>query len=174
MDDTGSFTVTALAALDADKVLAKPVGYVGQVVGQRTADGSAWGLWYKRTGSATVLDEETLEEKTVPEGFWYFGRFDADGEFSGVASEESASVDGMVRLTGVYDTGDGTVRLYLGSVVNGDAQAYTAKTGSGDLALGKGSTDGTWQHYLPARIADVRLWTGAMATAQQIDEAVGD
>ncbi|MFF4473204.1 LamG domain-containing protein [Streptomyces sp. NPDC001599] len=174
VDDTGSFTVTALAALDADKVLAKPVGYTGQVVGQRTADGSAWGLWYKRTGSATVLDEDTLEEKTVPEGFWYFGRFDADGTFSGVASEESASVDGMVRLTGVYDTGDGTVRLYLGSVVNGDAQTFTAKTGSGDLAVGKGSTDGTWQHYLPARIADVRLWTGAMATAQQIDEAVAD
>ncbi|MGW8065917.1 LamG domain-containing protein [Streptomyces ziwulingensis] len=174
VDDTGSFTVTTLAALDPEKLASKPVGYTGQVLGQRTADGSAWGIWYKRTGSTTVFDEETLEEKTVPEGYWYFGRLNTDGTFSAVISEESAALDGMVRLTGVFDTREGTISLYVGSVANGDTQAFTAKIGSGDFAVGTGFTTGKWQHYLPGRVGEVRMWAGAMATSEQVGETVGD
>ncbi|MFE0332580.1 LamG domain protein jellyroll fold domain protein, partial [Streptomyces sp. NPDC058960] len=112
VDDTGSFTVTALASLDGDKLAAKPIGYTGQVLGQRTSDGSAWGLWYELTGKDTVLDEETLEEKTVPVGKWRFGRLNADGTFSSVISDDIAAVDGMVRLTGVFDAQAGTISLY--------------------------------------------------------------
>ncbi|MFG3007426.1 LamG-like jellyroll fold domain-containing protein [Streptomyces calvus] len=173
-DDTGSFTVTTLAALDTDKLTSKPVGYTGQVVGQRTADGSAWGIWYERTGTTTVFDEETLDEKIVPEGFWRFGRLNADGTFSAVASEESAAIDGTVRLTGVYNSSQGTISLYLSSIRNGDPQMFTAKAGSGDFAVGKGFTSGTWKHYLPARVTEVRMWAGAMATAEQVAETVGD
>lgn len=174
VDDTGSFTVTALAALDSDKLLAKPVGYTGQVIGQRTADGSAWGIWYERTGSTTVVDEETLEEKTVPEGFWRFGRLNADGTFSAVTSSEAAVLDGMVRLTGVFDTHAGTISLYLSGNLNGDPQTFTAKAGSGDFALGKGFSKDAWQHFLPAAITEARVWAGAMASSEQIGEAVGD
>jgi hypothetical protein len=174
VDDSGSFTVTTLAALDTDKIASKPAGYAGQVLGQRTADGSAWGIWYKRTGSTTVLDEETLTEKTVPEGLWYFGRRNADGTFDAVASEESAALDGMVRLTGVFDTAEGTVSLYLGSVRSGDAQAFTAKIGAGDFAVGKGSSNGTWQHHLPASVAKVSVWAGAMTTEDQLGETIPD
>ncbi|GGR62863.1 hypothetical protein FHS37_007840 [Streptomyces griseostramineus] len=174
VDDTGSFTVTALADLDTDKLAAKPVGYTGQVVGQRTADGSAWGIWYERTGSRTVVDETTGELKSVPEGFWRFGRLNADGTFNAVVSEESAALDGMVRLTGVFNASTGTISLYLSNMQNGDSQAFTAKAGSGDFAVGKGSTDGTWQHYLPAQVAEVRVWAGAMATPEQVGETVVD
>ncbi|MEW1996773.1 LamG domain-containing protein [Streptomyces coelicoflavus] len=174
VDDTGSFTVTTLASLDGDKIASKPVGYTGQVLGQRTADGSAWGIWYKRTGSTTEFDEEAMEEKTVPEGYWYFGRLNSDGTFSAVASKESALMDGMVRLTGVFNAAEGTVSLYLSSVRNGDPEAFTAKIGSGAFAVGKGSSKGTWQHYLPAHVREARVWAGAMATHEQIDETVTD
>ncbi|MEU6807719.1 LamG-like jellyroll fold domain-containing protein [Streptomyces sp. NPDC046831] len=174
VDDTGSFTVTALASLDGDQLAAKSVGYTGQVLGQRAADGSAWGLWYELTDKTTVLDEETLEEKTVPVGFWRFGRLNADGTFSAVASDEGALVDGMVRLTGVFDAQAGTISLYLGHTQNGEPSAFTAKIGSGDFAVGKGFTEAAWRHFLPGRAAEARLWAGAMAGGEQVEEAVGD
>ncbi|MFI8952586.1 LamG domain-containing protein [Streptomyces sp. NPDC053750] len=174
VDDMGSFTVTTLAALDSAKLLAKPVGYTGQVLGQRAADGSAWGIWFERTGTTTVFDEQTLEEKTVPEGFWRFGRLNADGSFSAVASSEAAVMDGMVRLTGVFDAHAGTISLYLSRNVNGDPQAFTAKAGSGDFTLGKGFSKDAWQHYVPVSVAEARVWAGAMATEEQVGEAVGD
>ncbi|MFC8273108.1 LamG-like jellyroll fold domain-containing protein [Streptomyces sp. NPDC057271] len=174
VDDTGSFTVTTLAALDGDKLAAKPVGYTGQVLGQRTADGSAWGFWHEVTGKDTILDEETFEERTVSVGKWHFGRLNADGTFSSVVSDEVADLDGAVRLTGIYDAQSGTISLYLGHNQNGDAKAFTAMLGSGDFALGKGFTSGAWNHYLPARIAEVRVWAGAMAGSDQISTTVGD
>ncbi|MFG3134049.1 hypothetical protein ACGFZU_40950 [Streptomyces tendae] len=175
VDDSGSFTVTTLAALDRDKLATKTVGYIGQVLGQRTADGSAWGIWYERTGSASEFDEATEEFKTVPEGFWYFGRLNADGTLDVVASETSAAMEDMVRLTGVFNAADGTITLYVGNIANGTPQVFTAKVGTGDFALGKGFSSGQWQHYLPARVSEARLWAGAMTTSEQISETtVGD
>ncbi|SMF84067.1 Concanavalin A-like lectin/glucanases superfamily protein [Streptomyces sp. Amel2xC10] len=174
VDDTGSFTVTALAGVDKKTLATKDIGYIGQVVGQRTSDGSAWGFWYELTAKETVLDEETLEEKTVPVGFWRFGRLNTDGTFSAVASEEAAVVDGMVRMTGVYNAQDGTISLYLGAVQNGDDKPFTAKIGSGDFAVGKGFNSSAWRYYLPGRVAEVRLWAGAMASSDQVSETVGD
>ncbi|WP_031036652.1 LamG domain-containing protein [Streptomyces sp. NRRL F-5650] len=175
VDESGSFTVTTLAALDPDKVASKTDGYIGQVLGQRTADGSAWGIWYKRTGSTSEFDETTGEFKTVPEGFWYFGRLNADGTLDAVASEASAAMDDMVRLTGVFNAADGTITLYVGNIANGTPQVFTAQAGTGDFALGKGFSNGKWQHYLPARVREARLWAGAMTTPEQISETtVGD
>ncbi|MGW3163308.1 LamG domain-containing protein [Streptomyces sp. NPDC001142] len=174
VDDTGSFTVTTLAALDGAKLVTKDVGYIGQVLGQRTADGSAWGIWFQLSGKETILDEETLEERTVPIGMWHFGRLNADGTFSSVQSAQVAELDGMVRLTGIHDAQSGTISLYLGHNQNGEDQAFTAKLGSGDFAIGKGFTSGAWKYYLPARIVQVRLWTGAMASSEQIETSVGD
>ena len=102
VDDTGSFTVTVKAELDQDKVLAMPVGSVGQVAGQRTADGSSWGIWFELTGKETQLDDDG-NEITVPVGFWRFGRVNKDGTKSWVSSDASASLQSPVRLTGVYD-----------------------------------------------------------------------
>jgi hypothetical protein len=174
VDPTGSFTASALVSVDGAKTAAEGVGYVGQVLGQRSTDGSAWGLWYQVTGMETVLDEETLEEKTVPVGLWRFGRLGADGTFTGVSSEEVARVDTMVRLTGVFDAQAGTVALYVGDTLNGAASAFTPQAGTGEFAVGKGFAGGTWQHYLSGRVAEVRLWAGAMGGAQQISETVGD
>ncbi|GAA1419115.1 hypothetical protein GCM10009601_15510 [Streptomyces thermospinosisporus] len=174
VDGTGSFTVTALASVDGDKLATKNIGYKGQVAGQRSADGSAWGLWYELTDKQTVLDPETATEKTVPVGFWRFGRLEADGTFSAVSSEEGALVDSRVRLTGIFDAQAGEISFYVGGTPNGDARAFTAEVGTGEFALGKAFADGTWKHFLPARIAEVRVWVGAMAGTTQIDTYVGD
>ncbi|WP_244373685.1 LamG domain-containing protein [Streptomyces griseorubiginosus] len=174
VDDTGSFTVTALASLDGDELAKRSVGYTGQVLGQRTVDGSAWGFWYEITSKETVLDEGTMEEKTVPVGYWRFGRLNNNGTFSAVASDKVALLDGMVRLTGVFDAQSETISLYLGHAQNDDARAFTAKAGTGDFAIGKGFTSGAWQHYLPGRVAEVRIWAGAMASQEQVEETVGD
>jgi hypothetical protein len=173
VDNTGSFTVTTKAELDGADILAKPVGYTGQVLGQRTADGSAWGIWYELTGKKTVFDEETYEEHTVPVGKWHFGRLNTDGTFSSVPSTEVAALDSEVRLTGVFDAQAGQISLYLGYNQE-DVQTFTAKVGSGDFAVGRGFTSGTWQHHLPGRITDVRLWAGAMAGHEQLEAHVGD
>lgn len=174
VDDTGSFTVTTLASLDGGKLATNPVGYTAQVLGQRATDGSAWGLWYELTDKKTVLDEETLEEKTVPVGFWRFGRLNADGTFSAVSSDDAAAVDGMVRMTGVFDAQAATISLYMGGSPSGEPQVFVAKAGSGDFAVGKAFTSGAWQHYLPGQVGEARLWAGAMAGWEQVGETVGD
>ncbi len=174
VDGSGSFTATTQVELDPAKLLAKDVGYIGQVTGQRTADGSAWGLWFELTGKKTVLDEETLEEVTVPEGMWHFGRRETDGTFSSVTSEQTASVDSAVRLTGVHDSVDGTISLYIGYGLNGEPKTYTAQIGSGEFTAGKAYAAGAWKHFLPAHITDIRLWAGAMASSEQVETTVGD
>ncbi|MEV5493374.1 LamG-like jellyroll fold domain-containing protein [Streptomyces bobili] len=172
IDDTGSFTVTTLVSLDSQKLLGKDVGYVGQVVGQRAADGSAWGLWYQLVEKKPVWDEEAAEEIVVPKGFWQFGRYNADGTFSAVASDTHADLNAEVRLTGIFDAPAGTISLYVGGEPNGGgARAFTAKVGIGEFAVGKGLTSA---QYVPGRVAEVRLWAGAMAGWEQVEEVVGD
>ncbi|SFF01337.1 Concanavalin A-like lectin/glucanases superfamily protein [Actinacidiphila alni] len=170
IDDTGSFTVTTEVSLDSGTLAAEPVGSTVQVTGQRTADGSSWGLWYQLTGTDT--DPET--DSTVPVGFWHFGRLNADGTFTGVTSDEPAAAGTPVRLTGIFDAQDGTVRLFVGDNQNGTDQEYAAAAGSGDFAVGRGPSGTGWGHYLPGSITDLRIWAGAMTDQQQIVDTVGD
>ncbi|XUL94126.1 LamG-like jellyroll fold domain-containing protein [Streptomyces galilaeus] len=171
VDDTGSFTVTTEVELDRAALSTRAVGYVGQVLGQRSADGSAWGLWYQQTGTETWFDDDgNLHED--PAGFWKFGRRNSDGSFDAVTSD-SAALTGAVRLTGVYDAQDGTIRLYLDSTRNDVETAYTAKVGTGELAAGKGYVGGAWGYYLPGRINDIRIWAGAAADSDQVDTMIG-
>lgn len=184
VDDSGSFTVSTQAVVDAAQMLTKPVGYKAQILGQRTATGSSWSLWFERTGteSQEELDEygdPILDENGVPKvrsaavGRWHFGRLTADGTGASVASKENAILDSETRLTGVYNAQDRTIQLYLTSDEQGDdATAYTAHIGNGDLAIGKGYL-GAWGHYLPGRLADVRLWSGALSDGNQVAEVVG-
>lgn len=174
LDDTGSFTATTAVRLDKAKLLGKDVGFTGQVLGQRTAAGSSWGFWYQLSGKDTVLDLETGTETTVPVGKWHFGRLNTDGTLTSVVSDEVAALDSTVRLTGTFDAQSGAISLYLGHNQNGDDKAYTAQIGSGDFAVGAAYSGGAWKNHLPARISEVRLWAGAMASSTQIDAHVGD
>nr|WP_152884153.1 LamG-like jellyroll fold domain-containing protein [Streptomyces adustus] len=171
LDDTGSFTVTTLADADRDALLSKPVGYTAQVTGQRSADGSAWGFWYRLTG--TDIDPDT--DTTVPVGLWYFGRLNTDGSFDGVVSDEAAVLGSPVRMTGTYDAPSGAIHFYLGPDENGFSvtHPYTVAAGSGEFSAGAGYVGGAMGHYLPGKITDIRLWAGAMAD-QQVTDTIGD
>ncbi|MEU6168721.1 LamG-like jellyroll fold domain-containing protein [Streptomyces tanashiensis] len=173
IDDTGSFTVSTQVALDRAKVLAKGVGYTGQVVGQRTTDGSSWGLWFRTTGTKTEMNKDTLEEETLPVGYWFFGRLNTDGTFSAVQSDVEAELGATVRLTGIFDAQKGEIALRVGTRQSGVWEKYTAQAGAGDVAVGKGMTGAVWKHFLPAKVADVRLWVGAMNNENQIEAQIG-
>jgi hypothetical protein len=172
VDDTGSFTVTTEVELDQAALNAKGTGFVGQILGQRTADGSAWGLWYETTGTETRFDDDDNPYE-VPVGFWRFGRLDAGGTFTAVDSDSAAVVGSRVRLTGVYDAQAGTVALYLDSTQNDTDTPYTAVVGSGELAVGKSFVNSAWGHFLPGRISDIRMWAGAAADGTQVDTMIG-
>jgi hypothetical protein len=173
VDGTGSFTVSTDVTLDGSAVASWPKGRVGHVLGWRAADGSTWGLWYEAGGMVTTWDPDALEEKLVPVGSWRFGRLDADGTYVAITSEESARTDEPVRLTGVHDAQAGTVELYVGHVPNGTPRPVPDPVGSGAFTVGA-VTDGTsWTNHLPARIKDVRVWSGAVASSQQLSEVLG-
>jgi hypothetical protein len=142
---------------------AKPDGYTAQIVGQRSADGSAWGLWY----------ELVAHDGTAPLGLWHFGRLNADGTFTGVTSEDTAEMDTPVQITGVFDAQDKVARLYVGGEQTGGDQAFAPVVATGDFAVGEGPDGTGWGHYLPGAVSDVRVWAGAMADETQINTAVG-
>ncbi|MFE2579625.1 LamG domain-containing protein, partial [Streptomyces sp. NPDC059378] len=173
VDDTGSFTVTTEVELDGAALAKKATGYSGQVVGQRTADGSAWGLWFNQTGTEQVpQDDGTL--KDVPVGYWRFGRLAADGKtYTAVTSDSAALTDERVRLTGAYNAQDGTISLYLDATPNDVPTAFTAVAGSGDFSAGRAYVNKAWGNYLPEKISDLRIWVGAPANDMQVENMIG-
>ncbi|MEV6330681.1 LamG domain-containing protein [Streptomyces sp. NPDC051909] len=174
VDGTGSFTMTTTVALDGAKLATQDIGYAGAVLSQRAHDGISWGIWYELTGKATVLDEQTMEERTVPVGKWHFGTHHWEGGFTSVVSDEVAAVDSTVRLTGVYDAATGKISLYLGRSQNGTATPFPALEGASEVSVGSAWTDWWHNDYLPARIGEVRLFAGAIAGPEQIDTYIGD
>ena len=181
LDETGSFTATTLVQPDKAKLLTKPDGFTAQVAGQRSANGSAWGIWYQLTGRTTTLDDAG-NEVLVPTNRWLFGRVNADGTFSGATSEtqvgstdsgDGSNGEGAVRITGVYDAQSGTGTAYLSSNSQ-DEEPYTAVLGAGDFSVGKAFVNGAWGNYLPGRVAEVRVWSGAMSDGEQIGTVLGD
>ncbi len=184
VDDTGSFTVTTQAVVDQAKILAKPNGYKAQIVGQRTATGSSWSLWFEKTGTRqepefdengdpVIDDNGNPKTTTVPVGRWHFGCLTADGTGTSVQSIEEALMDTETRLTGVYNAQDDTIQLYLTSdQQTSDGIGYTAQVGTGEFAAGKGYL-GAWGNFLPGRLSDIRLWAGALNDGEQVSEVVG-
>lgn len=184
VDDTGSFTVTTQAVVDEAKILTKPNGYKAQILGQRTATGSSWSLWFEKTGTRQTpeFDENgdpiidgngNPKTTTVPVGRWHFGRLTADGTGASVQSIEEALVDTETRLTGVYNAQDKTIQLYLTSdQQTSDGIGYTAQVGTGEFAAGKGYL-GSWGNFLPGRLGDIRLWSGALNDGEQVSDVVG-
>ncbi|WP_239148989.1 LamG domain-containing protein [Streptomyces sp. SID12501] len=169
VDDTGAFTVTTAVELDGEAMALKADGYISQVVGQRSADGSSWGLWFEKTAA---VDDPQTETKTV-EGKWYFGRR-TDKAWTAVVSNAATVVtpNSVTRLTGVFDAPARTISLYIGGNQNGADLEYTAVAGSGDFAVGTGFVDSAWGHYLAGRITRIRIWAGAMS-GQQVNDIVG-
>ncbi|MFE7961352.1 hypothetical protein [Streptomyces sp. NPDC057413] len=111
---------------------------------------------------------------TVPAGYWLFGRLSADGStFTGVQSGAVAAMDTTVQLTGMFDAHSGKIVLRVGGEQNGDWQQYTSQSGTGEIAVGAQMSGATYNHYLAAKVSDVRIWAGAMNDERQISELIG-
>ncbi|WP_313879472.1 LamG domain-containing protein [Streptomyces sp. FIT100] len=175
VDEAGSFTVTAAVQLDSAKLAAKPVGYRAQVFGQKTATGSesSWAIWVEKVSEGGYM--------------WRFGRTatDTNGtvtDSSSVPSSEPAETDTWVQVTGVFnaaeatDDGYGSTHLYVTETEQDQLDGFSfdsATQGSGELAVGRGSANGTTGHYLPGAIDEVRIWTGAMTAEQVASKVLG-
>ncbi|MEV2197558.1 LamG-like jellyroll fold domain-containing protein [Streptomyces phaeochromogenes] len=183
VDETGSFTVSARVRLNKALLASKPVGYRGLVAGQATPVGkeSSWALWVEKVADGLYQ--------------WKFGRtaVDSTGKVldTALAPAQDAvgdkEFDTWVDVTGVFDVtkdftdDDGTQRfgvaqLYVGSFVQQgeeDAGLAVAQQGAGELAVGRGSANGTTGHYLPGDLAKVRAWTGAM-TKEQVHSQIAE
>ncbi|WP_260605753.1 LamG domain-containing protein [Streptomyces sp. WAC01280] len=183
IDDSGSFSVSTAVELDAEKLKSMADNSRMQVLGQQTATGSSWGIWFEKTGTnpTPVLDAEgrvkigedgqPIVEQT-PVGRWHFGRWKSDGTGVSVQSDELLTPTGEIRLTGVFDAIDRKISLYTGTSEEGVPLVYTSEIGSG-FTVGKGLTDGAWGSYLPGKIGDIRLWVGALSDSQQVESVVG-
>ncbi|MCJ0872121.1 hypothetical protein [Streptomyces sp. AP-93] len=105
-------------------------------------------------------------------GYWYFGRLDSDGSTTWAMSKE-AELDTSVQVTVVHDAQDNPLKLYIdGSYVSDMDDYYASANDSTTFAVGKGLAKGAnggfaWGNYLPEKINDVRLWSGAMHNATQ-------
>jgi hypothetical protein len=177
VDETGSFTVSASVSLNSAALASKPVGYKAQVAAQRLGGQSSWSLW------AVKLADGVYQ--------WKFTRtaVGADGRVTQSAEAPAADVaetDTQVQITGTFDAqetvewtdpSDGTtevrygkLHLYVGAadqVSDGTAGFTVPQQGSGELSLGRGTNAGSTGNYLPGRLQDLRIWTGAM-TADQV------
>ncbi|MER7049844.1 LamG domain-containing protein [Streptomyces jumonjinensis] len=186
IDATGSFTVAVDAVVDAVKLADKPDGHRVQILGQRTATGSSWGLWFEKTGVGPgrelqdengdpVIDENTGEPKREVSavGRWHFGRLTADGSGASVQSNETATLGSKVQLVGAHDAQEGTISLFL-TERQGEPTEYTAQASSGGPAVGKGWLNSTWGNHLSGEIGTIRLWAGAVHNTHHKDLIVGD
>ncbi|MEW1548955.1 LamG domain-containing protein [Streptomyces tsukubensis] len=187
VDATGSFTVAVDALVDGVALADRPNGHRAQILGQRTAAGSSWGLWFEKTGAGPtgrevqdadgnpVLDETTGEPKAeiAALGRWHFGRLTTDGSGASVQSDEVAAVGSEVRLVGAHDAQSGTISLFL-SDRQGEPTEFTAEASSGGPAVGKAWLNSAWGNHLPGRIGTIRLWAGAVHNTDQKDLVVGD
>ena len=183
VDDTGSFSVSTTVKLTMEKLEAMADGSRLQVLGQQTATGSSWGIWFEKTTMETPrLDAETgliVRDgdgnpimDVSPAGRWHFGRWAADGSGS-VGSDEVDIPKDEIRLTGVFDAATQTISLYTNTAQQGGgAREFKSSMGSG-FAIGRGLTDGAWGSYLPATISDIRVWAGALNNADQVEVVAG-
>nr|WP_308358167.1 LamG domain-containing protein [Streptomyces sp. NEAU-Y11] len=177
VDETGSFTVSTRVRVDGAKLAAKPVGYAAQVAGQRIGRESSWALWLVKLGDDTYR--------------WRFTRSAVDGsgkltDTAEVQAEEAPETDTWVQLSGTFDaqeawewtdpadpvtteTRHGRVHLYVNEfdqAAEDDSGFSSAQQGSGELAVGRGTSGGVTQHHLPGSLEEIRLWTGALTSAQ--------
>lgn len=184
VSDNGSFTVATTASVNTEALTDKPVGYRAQILGQRTATGSAWSLWVEKTGTGSVpvldadgypvLDDNGLPvTRTFPTARWYFGQLTSNGTGTSVVSADFAVLDSEVGLVGAYNAHTRQITLFVGSDRQGEPLAYTASVGSGEFAVGKGYADGAWGNPLSGKITDIRLWAGAVTDATQVETLVG-
>ncbi|MYZ34513.1 LamG domain-containing protein [Streptomyces sp. SID4917] len=163
IDETGSFTVSAQAQINAVVLNTKPDGYQAQIAGQAGSGGASWALAVQKLGPDVYV--------------WKFVRTTSSGTSVATADvtdvSELADTSSSVTLTGVYDAQDqgGRMHLYVGTkpVEDGLNNAVTApQQGTGSLAMG-GTSDSS---RFAGRLGRLRIWAGAMTFEQVLSRII--
>jgi hypothetical protein len=186
VDETGSFTVSALARADSAQLVGKADGHTVTVAQQKIGNESSWALKLVK-----LADDVNGDGK--PEGVWRFERSKVDAagtkiSTTHVSATSVAVLDEMVHITGVYDASEpfadgdatrfGRLHLFVGAdeQVDESTQADFAapQQGTGELAIGRGHTGGAAGQYLPGAVQQLRVWTGAMESRQIAERVLGE
>ncbi|MEV5432056.1 LamG-like jellyroll fold domain-containing protein [Streptomyces sp. NPDC052701] len=186
VDETGSFTVSALARVDSAKLVGKADGYTVTIAGQKIGSEASWAL-------KLVKMADDFDGDNKPECLWRFERtrVDANGNkvsATQVSATAVAVLDELVHVTGVYDAADpfadgdatrfGKLHLFIGA----DDQVDDAtepdfadpQQGTGELAIGRSHSNGAPGEYLPGAVQKLRIWTGAMESRQIAERVLGE
>ncbi|MFJ4964308.1 LamG domain-containing protein [Streptomyces sp. NPDC088729] len=184
VDSLGSFTVATEVSVETKDLAGKADGHRMQVLGQRTATESSWGLWLEKTDTEIepvldadenpVLDDNGVPlTRSIPVGRWHFGRLTADGTGVSVNSTELAVLDSPVQLVGAYDARKQMITLYVGGTPQGDQLTFTASASVGETSIGRGWTKSAWGHRLPGQLMDIRLYAGAVTDETHVETLIG-
>jgi glycerophosphoryl diester phosphodiesterase len=145
LDTSASFTVSAWAKLDDTSVNSTFVAADG-------AHASAFQLYY-----STVHG-------------WTFNRHGSDVDATAIirsySGPDAVSTGVWTHLVGVYDSGTGTVRLYVDGVPQDAASFATPWTGEGGVQLGRRLYQSAYGEYANGSLSDVTLWNTALTPTQ--------
>jgi serine/threonine protein kinase len=100
---------------------------------------------------------------------WSFTRSsDNTAAAAGIAalSSRPAALNTWVHLVGVYDAGDGQLRLYVNGVPQGTATDTTPYAANGSLVIGRAEFGGDYVDWFPGYIRDVEVFQQALTPAE--------
>ncbi len=161
LDETGSFTLSAIVDVDLADLIDKPAGHQARIMGQSAGPGqSSWALWFvKKSGVGEPVA-----------GYWAVGRWEKPilaGAEPQVADEdafsEQASVD-QTTVNAVYDSINQKLTVFEGSDERGSITFTKPVQGSGSFYVGWGADSQAGR--FDGAIQKVQLWAGAMDATQ--------
>ncbi|SEB60719.1 LamG-like jellyroll fold domain-containing protein [Streptomyces sp. PAN_FS17] len=186
VDETGSFTVSALTRVDSAQMVGKADGHTVTVAKQKIGNEASWAL-------KLIKLADDIDGDNKPECLWRFERTRVDGSgnktsTTQVSATAVAVLDELVHVTGVYNAADpfadgdesrfGKLHLFVGAdeQVDESTEANFAdpQQGTGELAIGRGHANGTPGEYLPGAVQQLRVWVGAMESRQIAERVLGE
>lgn len=147
LDTSTSFTISGWARLTSGL-------HDAVVVSRSGVHGSAFALAYSAARHAWVFERST-DDSSSP---------------TLVRSVSTATplVGVWTHVAGVYDSGAGTLQLYVNGVAQGTPVSFTTPwKATGELQIARGRHDGAYGSYFPGQIDEVRTW-GRTLTAQEM------
>lgn len=186
VDETNSFTASALVRVDSAKLVGKADGHTVTVAKQRLGDDVSWAL-------KLVKLADDVDGDNKPECQWRFERATVDGSGNKtsavqVSSTSVAVLDELVHVTGVYDAADeftegdetryGRLHLFVGADEQVDEVTEPdfadPQQGTGELAIGRGHSNGAPGAYVPGAVQELRIWAGPMESRQIAERVLGE
>ncbi|WP_203980095.1 LamG-like jellyroll fold domain-containing protein [Planotetraspora silvatica] len=128
---------------------------------------SAWVRLTSTAGWATVVSQEGTTASGMilqfdrGSGHWAIGTQNSDTTnppATRATAADAPRVGTWTHLAGTYDSGTGTLTLYVNGQKAGTASTHISWNAGGRLLIGAEKFDGNVISYFPGDIADVRVW----------------